>query len=633
MRRLLYLFLILPPTTLWADDISIPTDADHPFDLTLGEVISERQRQHFTQNGVENMYDGDQIVYTLHNREDVGFFNFYLEATKDAGTETIDLSLKSEDGQAVADTTFAIDQSGKYTYGLRTPAMKKGRYTLKLTFHQLSNKSWDSATLNGLAFRVPQSLKPGDEVEVLNPEFDDAMNGWTLTGGGQANALYTMFGNNCYVKHYSQGTGQLQQTVYNLPDGVYLFCLGAYDSYNDQSVAPDTYVYLNDRMVPMKTAYDEAVSYRNIWRWYAGQNNNNYRRTADGRFVPTRGVDWNEALAMAEQLYENCVVAAVTNGQAAIGWRKTGNRDTRIAYDHARLVYLSDDVNAQFDEAALRTQHQREHLNAQLSLLNAQLANGQPHAPQAEAEANALIATVSGASPSDLPAIIDAQLHAEHLQQRLALPFYEVTVPDGSSQSEASQGPSAPSGLADQLAAAGIQTTDTIALKLNGTPTAADLATLKTFKNLMELDLSDATLTELPKSQFQDLHLLTWVTLPRQLETIGESAFSSCLSLRDMLLPASLRTIDVQAFNGCISLDRAVIPEGMTVGNQVYRQSGIRSIVLPQSLGDVPYGLCTSCTDLIDIQFNGQVVINESAFNSCTALTTINVPEGIEWLM
>ncbi len=626
LRRLMLAVAVFSlTTTALADDISIPTDSDHPFDLTLGEVTSDRPRFRFTENGVEQMYNGDQLVYTLQNRDDADFYNFYLEATKGSGTQTVDLSLTAEDGQALADTTFAIDQTGRYTYSMRTPAMKRGRYTLTLTFRQLQNTNWASATLNGLAFRVPGRLQPGDEVDILNPEFDDGMNGWALTGGGQANTLYTTFGNSCYVKHYNQGTGQLQQTVYNLPDGVYMFCLGAYDSYNDPSVEPDTYVFLNERQVPMKTAFDEAVGYRNLYRWYAGTTNNNYRRTADGRFVPTHGLNWNEALTMAEHLYENCIVAAVTNGQASFGWTKTGNRSTRVTYDHARLVYLSDDTNAQFDEAALRTQHQREQLTDRLQALKTELEAKRAHAPQAVNEANALLAAVSDADASDLPAIIDAQLHAEHLLERLQLPFYELSLSGAAAGDE--------SELSVKLAAAGIQPTDTLALKLNGTPAADDLATLKTLKNLTELDLSDATLTELPKSQFQDLRLLTWVTLPRQLETIADNAFYNCYSLRDMVKPATLKSIGAYAFNYCISLDTPVIGENLTVGTWAYRYSGIRYITLPATMRTVPAGLCANCSELTDIRFNGQVVIDQSAFEGCTALTELNLPESVQWMM
>ena len=625
MKKLLLLLAVIlaAATGARADDVSIPTDSDHPFDLTLGTLEGNGLNIN-SANEIDNGRNGYKSTFTLDNREDA---DYYLLNFK-AGTQRSDahflVTITTDDGTVVLSKDIPLENNGTWTcnipYSVKTGRMEKGHYTLVFDFISTGNNY--VARLADIAFKKPLRLEPGDEVDIQNPEFDDAMNGWTLTGGGQGNVQYTTFGNSCCVKHYNGGTGELRQTVVGLPDGVYLFCLGAYDSYSNPSVSPDTYVYLNDRLIPMKTAYDESVGYRNIWRWYGGKTNNSYRRTAAGRFVPTHQLDWNEALAMAERLYENCVVTTITSGVATFGWKKTDNRSTRVTYDHARLVYLSDDLSQQFDEAALRTQHLREQLTDRLQALQTELTAKRPHAPQAIAETNVLVnADIAYTTDNEL---IDAILHAEHLLERLQLPFYELSL-SGAPVGDASE-------LSVQLAAAGIQTTDSIALKVNGTPTAADFTTLKTLKNLMELDLSDAALTELPNNAFQDLRLLTWVTLPAHLETIGDYTFYNNYSLRDMAMPATLKNIGVQAFRSCISLDRAVIADGVAVSNEAYYGSGIRSIALPPSMYTVPYGLCTGCSNLTDIRFNGQVAINENAFSGCTALTELNLPESVQWM-
>ena len=46
-------------TTMRADDIIIPTTTENPFDLTKGVITSNDTHEHFTQNGVEWMTDGD----------------------------------------------------------------------------------------------------------------------------------------------------------------------------------------------------------------------------------------------------------------------------------------------------------------------------------------------------------------------------------------------------------------------------------------------------------------------------------------------------------------------------------------------------------------------------------------------
>ena len=517
---------------------------------------------------------------------------------------------------------MALTNNGSWTanvqYTLKTGRMETGHYTLVFDFITQGNNY--VGRLAGIALSRPLSLKPGDEVEIVNPEFDDGLNGWTKQNGIGSGINTYLFGNNSGIIHFNSGTGQLSQTVSGLPDGVYLLRMNAYDSYPAED-EPDTYVFLGNRQVPMKTAFDDAVSYRNIWRWYGSKySNNNYRRTADGRFVPTHNLAWNECLAMAERLYENCVVAAVTRGQVTFGWRKTGNRYTRVAFDHVSLTYLSGDVSQSFDEATLRTAHLRKRLSVLLKDLQTELTAKRLHAPQAISDVQAFVGA-DHAYQTDRE-LIDAILHAEHLVQRLALPFYEVTVTGAS-----------PSGLAEQLAAQGIETTDTFALKLNGTPTSDDLATLKSLKNLMELDLSETTLTALPDNQFNNkLYLLTWVTLPKQLETIGSRTFYDCVELRDLQLPTTLKSIGDGAFYYTYNFCRADIPEGLTVTNNVYHNSGIRHLVLPTSMEEVPFAFCCNCYDLYDVQFNGQINIGGSAFENCYELRSITLPEGMERL-
>jgi len=627
--------------TAFADEVTIPTTSENPFDLTLGTVTSNSTREHFTDNGVEYMYNDDLLEYTIENKENLDVCNFYVEASNGNGTATLDISLKGQDGTTVTDTTFAITNNGwnNYSmYSLRIRAMKKGKYTLTFTFHQLTNKTWAAANIKSISFKKPLSLKPGDDVEMANPEFDDALNGW-IRVNGLGNGTYSLLDNNMVLMHFNYGTGSLSQTLYNLPDGLYLLRLNAYDSSpgwnGTDPKEPDFHVFLNDRMVPMKTAYDDAVSYRNIYRLQDGTTttNNNYRYTTDGRWLPTHQVEWNEALAMKERLYENCVVVAITNGQASFGWKKTIDRSARIPCDHARLTYLSEstdlnayaktiqtsiinneDISAAIERTTL-TNDLKERLSSQEQAIRTELAAKRAHAPEAIAAANAFINTdLAYQTDGEL---IDAILHAEHLMQRLLLPFYELTLSSSAT-------------LASFIEAQGIQTTDSISLKLNGTPSSDDFATLKTLTKLTELDLSETTLTTLPNQAFADMKFLTWVTLPAKLEAIGNRTFLSCWRLRDMTVPTTLKSIDEYAFWTCISLDHAILPEGVTVGSGVYSGSGVKSVVLPKSMTEIPYNIFSNCNELAHIQFSKQEIIGQSAFENCRSLTTLTLPEGMK---
>ena len=625
------------------ESVVIPTDEDKSFDLTRGFILSNHTREHFTDFGVENMYNNDSLIYNLRNEEDLDVCNVYVDAsTTYSNCVSIDLNIKKENGDVVVDTTYLIENKGwnntsKYSLSLRK--FMKGKYILTLAFHQSYNNSWGTANIGCIAFKKPQNLKPGDNLDVVNPEFDDGLNGWTRENG-LGSGTYSLFDNNISLIHFNYGKGSLSQTIYNLPDGLYLLRLNAYDSTPDWNgtdpMEKDVYVFLNDRMVPMKTAYDDAVSYRNIYRLQddvTNTTNSDYRRRTDGRWVPTHQREWNEALAMKERLYENCVVVAITNGQATLGWKKTVDRGTRIPCDHARLTYLAEstdlkayansinatiinneDVSAAIERTML-TNDLKERLSTLEQAIRTELVAKRAHAPQAIAEANVLI-NADLAYQTDVE-LIDAILHAEHLMQRLQLPFYDIKL-------------TSPGTLANLIEAQGIQTTDTISIKLSGTLNDEDLAALKTFTCIMELDLGETTLTSLPDQQFADMKFLTWMTLPSTLESIGNRTFLSCWRLRDMKLPSALKSIDEYAFWSCINLDHAIIPEGVTVGNGVYSGSGIKSVVLPKSMKEVPYNIFSNCYELADIQFSKQEIIGQDAFANCRSLTTINLPEGLQ---
>ena len=604
------------------ESITIPTDDDHPFDLTKGLAISQSTNEHFTEHGVEYMFNNDQLVYSLQCSEDLDICNVYVGSDTNYGEVTLDFSLTSLNGDVVADTTWQIANTGWYKpamYNLEIQQLKKGKYTLTFTFHQSHHTSWTACNIASISLLTPKKLKPGDNVDIANGEFDNELNGWDRTGAGWDGTL-DFGGNKSMEALFNYGLAEMSQTVYNLPKGLYMLRLCAYEADDTRG---ESYIFVNDQTKPMMNVFDESVGYRSIYRC-EGKENNDYRRTGDGRFVPTRRDKRDGGLAMTEHFYENCLVVAVTDGKATFGWKKADNDGRYYVYDHATLTYLSDKTNiSEAERAELEskqiTDDYKARLQSQLSTLNSQLNNGRPHAPQAIAAANALLASDFSLLTSNNE-LIDEILRAEHLLQRLQLPFYDITL-------------STPGTLADQIAALGIEATDTIALKINGTLNDDDFATLKTLNKTMELDLSATTLTAIPNYQFKEWHLLTWITMPQQLETIGSEAFNYCFELQDVQLPATLKTIDNWAFQFTYNFNHVVIPEGATFGQGSFRYSGMRRITLPASMKEVPYLSCAKCYDLIDIQFNGQTNIGYESFAECNSLKTLNVPEGVETLV
>ncbi len=66
--------------------------------------------------------------------------------------------------------------------------------------------------------------------------------------------------------------------------------------------------------------------------------------------------------------------------------------------------------------------------------------------------------------------------------------------------------------------------------------------------------------TELAYGAFSNFHMLTSITLPATLTTIGNLAFSGCTSLALISLPANLEAIGDSAFSGCKLIESITIP-------------------------------------------------------------------------
>lgn len=74
----------------------------------------------------------------------------------------------------------------------------------------------------------------------------------------------------------------------------------------------------------------------------------------------------------------------------------------------------------------------------------------------------------------------------------------------------------------------------------------------------------DSKLKTLTTCTFYQCDNLVNVSLPQNLEVIGNSAFKNCYSLKNVKLPQNLKTIDSGAFEGCSSLKDLQIPASAT---------------------------------------------------------------------
>ncbi len=152
---------------------------------------------------------------------------------------------------------------------------------------------------------------------------------------------------------------------------------------------------------------------------------------------------------------------------------------------------------------------------------------------------------------------------------------------------------------------------------------------------------------------------LTGIDLPDTLETIGVGAFSGS-KLEEIVLPASITYIPdftfyaaaklakvefegeityigSSAFNACASLTSIDIPDSVTtLGSCAFSDTGIQHFTSGAGLKVIEFKAFYNCRKLLDCDLTDAKslkTIGEQAFQNCTALTRVKLPESVTDIM
>ena len=140
------------------------------------------------------------------------------------------------------------------------------------------------------------------------------------------------------------------------------------------------------------------------------------------------------------------------------------------------------------------------------------------------------------------------------------------------------------------------------------------------------------SVTSIGEWAFYDCYGLTSVTIPNSVTSIGGSAFSGCSSLTSVSIPNSVTSIGNSAFHGTAWYDNQ--PDGLVyVGKVAYKYKGTMpegtSIVLEEGTVGIAGSTFSGCSGLTSIIIPNSVTsIGAGVFSSCSGLETIVVNSG-----
>ena len=124
------------------------------------------------------------------------------------------------------------------------------------------------------------------------------------------------------------------------------------------------------------------------------------------------------------------------------------------------------------------------------------------------------------------------------------------------------------------------------------------------FKSLTKVIIESGA-TEIGQYAFWECTGLTSITIPDSVTQIGNSAFYRCTSLSEIIINSGLTIIEEYAFSYCSSLKEIVLPSSLIKidGWAFYNCSGITKITIPSSVTQIGWYVFNDCTNLTSITF------------------------------
>ena len=155
--------------------------------------------------------------------------------------------------------------------------------------------------------------------------------------------------------------------------------------------------------------------------------------------------------------------------------------------------------------------------------------------------------------------------------------------------------------------------------------------------NLSSVKMSN-NITSIGESAFSECRSLTSVDMSDNLTSIGDRAFYGCRSLNSITIPSGVTNLELTTFYECIGLTKVVLNSNAIVSKDYpltssfsrYFGPQVKEYVLGEEITGIGKNSFDSCTALTSVNIPSSVTsIGEGAFQNCINLTSISIPKNV----
>lgn len=141
---------------------------------------------------------------------------------------------------------------------------------------------------------------------------------------------------------------------------------------------------------------------------------------------------------------------------------------------------------------------------------------------------------------------------------------------------------------------------------------------------------ADANPLSIGADLYVDNKLVTDVTIPDGVKSIGKYAFYGYSSLKSISFPSSIRSIGESAFYFCNNLEKVEFGHELkSIGNYAFAYTSLTNITIPDSvtyIGDYAFSCCSFESIVIPDSLTS---VNDYAFSYCNDLKTVIIPDSV----